>query len=515
MDIDASMPALAAWLLQATLALTLALALLFALRTPLRHAFGARVAYAAWWLAPACLVAPLLPVPAAAPRVFAAAGDTLSALPALVASTGAATQAVDARPWLLVAWILGAMATAWLFARRQRSFEGRIQRRPGEAWDAIAGHGPAVAGLLRPRILLPEDFERRYTPHEQALVLAHERLHLLRGDVAAQAAASALRCLFWFHPLVHAAASAFRFDQELACDADVLARFPGSRRAYGDAMLKTQLAGAGLPIGCHWQSNHPLKERLSMLKQPKPGALRRNAGRGLVALVLALGTYAAWATQPAAKAASGERIAVDFSISVDGGSPATPKVIVFEGEAFGVRVDGLSLDLVARRNGHRIELRGSASRDGRELGTPELVLVDGAEGFQPASPQDIDGGISLQARAHTMAADEPNPLSKSAGAPWLQKLTEADSMATPAYPKAALAAGTHGKLSLLVYVDPKGDVTDARVESSDPAGVFDQAALAAARTWHFSEQARDSQGKRPSGWMRTQVEFHPDGAPKG
>jgi TonB family protein len=372
-----------------------------------------------------------------------------------------------------------------------------------------------VAGLLRPRILLPEDFERRYTPHEQALVLAHERLHLLRGDVAAQAAASALRCLFWFHPLVHAAASAFRFDQELACDADVLARFPGSRRAYGDAMLKTQLAGAGLPIGCHWQSNHPLKERLSMLKQPKPGALRRNAGRGLVALVLALGTYAAWATQPAAKAASGERIAVDFSISVDGGSPATPKVIVFEGEAFGVRVDGLSLDLVARRNGHRIELRGSASRDGRELGTPELVLVDGAEGFQPASPQDIDGGISLQARAHTMAADEPNPLSKSAAAPWLQKLTEADSMATPAYPKAALAAGTHGKLSLLVYVDPKGDVTDARVESADPAGVFDQAALAAARTWHFSEQARDSQGKRPSGWMRTQVEFHPDGAPKG
>ena len=518
MGSDAVGNALAQGLGQATLALTVALVVVFSLRLPLRRAFGARIAYAAWWLAPACLLALALPLPAAMPRVFVFASETMSVLPALVATNGAGTEsAMDLRPWLLAAWALGAISTAWLFAYRQRSFERRVQRRPGQPWDAVAGHGPAVSGLLHPRILLPEDFEQRYTRQEQALVLAHERLHLLRGDVLAQAAASAVRCVFWFHPLVHVAASAFRFDQELACDADVLARFPGSRRAYGDAMLKTQLAGAGLPIGCHWQSSHPLKERLNMLKQGKPGALRRNAGRGLVALVLAFGAYAAWATQPAAAPASAERIAVDFSIAVDGAAPVTPKVVVLEGESFGVKVDGLSLDMVARRNGHRIELSGSVSRDGRELGKPEIVLVDGATDFQPAPAERIEGGVSLQARAHTMAPGEPNPVAgPGAGeSPYLTKVTDTDLMTPPVYPKDALAAGTSGKVNLLLYVDSAGRVSDARVESAEPAGVFEAAALAAAAKWHFGEAARDSQGKRPSGWMRTQVEFRPDGPPKG
>ena len=76
--------------------------------------------------------------------------------------------------------------------------------------------------------------------------------------------------MFWFNPLVHLAAARFRFDQELACDAAVIARHPDSRRRYGAAMLKTQRAEFGLPMGCHWQSSHPLKERVAMLKQAPP-----------------------------------------------------------------------------------------------------------------------------------------------------------------------------------------------------------------------------------------------------
>lgn len=529
MATDGVAGALAQGLGQATLALTLALALVFALRVPMRRVFGARIAYAAWWLAPACLLALALPLPSATSPVLVAAGGTMSALPALVSATGGGVEsAVDLRAWLLAAWALGAFATAGLFAYRQRAFERAVQRRPGRAWDTVAGHGPAVAGLLQPRILLPADFEQRYTRQEQALVLAHERLHLLRGDVLAQAAASALRCVFWFHPLVHAAAWAFRFDQELACDADVLARFPGSRRAYGGAMLKTQLAGAGLPIGCHWQSSHPLKERITMLKQGKPGALRRNAGRAMVALVLALGAYAAWATQPAAAPASSERIAVDFSISVGGAAPVTPKVIVLEGEPFGLKLadggaypesaEGLSIDLVARRiDGKRIEITGSLKRNGEEVGKPDLVLVDGSVELAPAQPARFGKDVALQARARTMAADEPMPVAPAATgkAPYLAKVTQADSMPPPAYPKAALAAGTRGKVNLLLYVDATGRVSDARVESAEPAGVFDEAALAAAAKWRFGEDARDSEGKRPRGWMRTQIEFQPDGPPKG
>jgi TonB family protein len=515
---------LAPALMKATLAMTLGLVLVYALRLPLRRTFGARIAYAGWWLVPACLLAPLLPMPAQAPRLFEFAGGTFAAGPALlVSATSAAGVGADWRPLIVALWAVGAIATTVLFARRQRGFEQRIERRPGQPWDRVRGHGPAVAGLLQPRVLLPEDFGERYTPQEQVLVLAHERLHVMRGDVAAQAAASALRCLFWFHPLVHAAASAFRFDQELACDVDVLARFPGSRRAYGDAMLKTQLADAGLPIGCHWQSSHPLKERLTMLKQPIPGALRRTSGRVLVGIALAAGAYAAWAAQPAANAtdASKARIAVQFRISVDGAKPVTPSVVVREGEMFLLHLDAPKVDLAMtadRAAGHKIALHGTISRDGASDDPIRMELEDGSIPDPAAKlPAGVTAGVVLQAGARVLLAGESGiPVADShASVPYLTKITEQDVMTPPKYPASALAQKLRGKLMIELNVDAAGNVGEVRVVSADPPGVFDAAAIAAARQWHFSANARDANGKRPFGWMRTQVEFSPDGPPKG
>ncbi len=188
-----------------------------------------------------------------------------------------------------------------LLMGRQIAFR-RLLRPGAAAGYEVADHaGPAVIGLLKPRLVLPSDFEQRYTREEQALVLAHEHLHLTRRDLHAQALCSLLRVLFWFNPLVHLGARRFRFDQELACDADVLARHPGSRRAYGTAMVKTQLADFGLPLGCHWQSCHPLTERLAMLKQPLPGTTRRRIGLVFVTVLTAACALTAWAAQPVAK----------------------------------------------------------------------------------------------------------------------------------------------------------------------------------------------------------------------
>src|SRR5690606_7920983 len=159
---------------------------------------------------------------------------------------------------------------------------------------------PAVVGALRPRIVLPVDFEARFGREDATLVLAHERAHVARGDTRANLVAVAVRCLQWFNPLLHIAARSFRLDQELACDAAVVARHPHARRRYAGAMLNVQLAVPGLPVGCHWQSSQSLKERILMLKQTPPGPARRQAG--LIAIGLLLGTcsYAAWAVRPAA-----------------------------------------------------------------------------------------------------------------------------------------------------------------------------------------------------------------------
>jgi TonB family protein len=251
-------------------------------------------------------------------------------------------------------------------------------------------------------VVLPADFQQRYSAEEQALVLAHERLHLERGDIVAQGVATMLRCMFWFNPLVHYAAAAFRFDQELACDSDVLAKHPDSRRAYGEAMLKTQLADFGLPVGCHWQSSHPLKERISMLRKPLPGTLRRRTGLILVAAMVVSGSYAAWAAQPGKSA------------------PATPM-------------------------------------------------------------------------------------------PAVSSITDADVLTPPAWPE-GVAKDRTGNVWLNLLVAADGRVIQVKVESSNPAGVFDAAAVAAASQWRFNT-ARDNLGKKVQGWVRVPVQFAPHEPP--
>jgi len=389
---------------QATLAISAAIAAIALLRKPVRLLLGARAAYVLWALAPLAVLAVLLPTPSRHSAAMFASTVTIG-LPQALASGWSAPMNASMPTWLFSLWFSGMVASLAVLARRQVNFNRRVQRRAHEPFDEVTGHGPAVAGLLQPRIVLPADFRERYSAEEQVLVLAHEQVHLHRGDVRAQSLASVLRCVFWFNPLVHYAAACFRFDQELACDAVVLQRFPKSRRTYGGAMLKTQLAEFGLPLGCHWPSNHPLKERIAMLKHPLPGTTRRVSGALLVAAVVATGSYAAWAAQPAKT-------------------------------------------------------------------MPEASTA-------PASP------------------------------PSVTRITEADTLVPPAYPAAAKAAGQGGMVVLKVLVAVDGSVKQVQVESSKPAGVFDQAAIDAAKQWHFSNDSRDSDGKPVEGWVRVPVQFAP------
>jgi hypothetical protein len=155
--------------------------------------------------------------------------------------------------------------------------------------------GPAVVGLWRPVIVVPADFALRYTVQEQALILLHETIHLRRGDLYANALCAAFQIVFWFNPLVHLSARRFRFDQELACDMAVLRCQPGLRRSYADAILKTQLADSGLPVGCNWQSRHPLKGRIMSMTLTPPHRLRRLGGHLLLAAFALPACYSAWA----------------------------------------------------------------------------------------------------------------------------------------------------------------------------------------------------------------------------
>jgi beta-lactamase regulating signal transducer with metallopeptidase domain len=190
---------------------------------------------------------------------------------------------------LLVAlWVLG--ATALLI--RSIVSTRRV------AIDPSAG--PALIGVLRPKLVLPVDFETRFDAEERALILVHEDIHRASGHTVVNALVELARCISWFNPLAHVAANRFRTDQELACDAAVIAARPTARRAYARALLKTQISPAFLPLGCTWtsRSGKRLGQRIALLGRPSLSRGRAIAGAVSVAIFGAALGYAAWAQQP-------------------------------------------------------------------------------------------------------------------------------------------------------------------------------------------------------------------------
>lgn len=97
---------------------------------------------------------------------------------------------------------------------------------------------PCLAGLFRPQILLtPASAE---DPHRLRHVLIHERTHLRHLDHIWAWVRCICLCLYWFHPLVWAAALLSKRDCELACDEGALLVLgDGERTAYGRTLLDT------------------------------------------------------------------------------------------------------------------------------------------------------------------------------------------------------------------------------------------------------------------------------------
>jgi beta-lactamase regulating signal transducer with metallopeptidase domain len=177
-------------LLRANLAGGAAILLVLASRGAARHAAGARAAYALWLAVPVAMGAVLLP----ARTVLAPAA--LSAPAAGIVAPIAAAGAADvggggtadagmydgAVPGLaaigLVVWIAGAAGAAGVMMRRQRAFVaslGGLAAEAGEARTLRAGAdgvGPAIIGAVRPRLVLPRDFEAQFDAPEREMVLA-------------------------------------------------------------------------------------------------------------------------------------------------------------------------------------------------------------------------------------------------------------------------------------------------------------------------------------------------------
>lgn len=286
------------WLVDSLLVTTLLMGVILCLRRPVAKLFGPGVAYALWLIPAARLLMPSLegePAPllengsaiSDAVRHSVLSGIPSQASAALTESASSAVPAVDFMALGITFWLGGAVLFFIIQMIRYASMRDDLLAEAEEiaqidgvkvvASDLVAG--PLAFGLFKRYIAVPQDFTKTYSPAERELALAHEMAHHKSGDLFANLVAFIILCLQWFNPIAWMSWNAFRFDQEAACDARVLAGKGAEVRAiYGQALARTAFDGVPT-FATALNSPKTIIERLRRLTMKDASTQRRMFGK--------------------------------------------------------------------------------------------------------------------------------------------------------------------------------------------------------------------------------------------
>jgi bla regulator protein BlaR1 len=296
------------WLFDSLLVTTLLMAAILLVRRPVAKMFGPGITYALWLIPAARLLMPSLegaPAQAAGEAQWvrdAVRESIMSGVPTsdpVVTAAGelTATSSIDYAALGVTFWLGGAALFFIIQMIRYASMRDDLLSEATEiadidgvsvvASDQVAG--PLAFGLFKRYIAVPQDFTKTYSPAERDLALAHEMAHHKSGDLFANLAAFIILCLQWFNPVAWMSWNAFRFDQEAACDARVLAGKGAEERAiYGQALAKTAFDGVPT-FATALNSPKTIIERLRRLTMKDASNTRRSLGKlGILAAALVI-----------------------------------------------------------------------------------------------------------------------------------------------------------------------------------------------------------------------------------
>ena len=108
----------------------------------------------------------------------------------------------------------------------------------GNVYTSQKVTSPAVYGIIRPRIIIPEHLR---DAEGLDLILLHEKRHIRRGDNFWRLLAFITAAIHWFNPFVWIFLKCFLSDVELACDESALAKLPQEKQnAYALELLNVQ-----------------------------------------------------------------------------------------------------------------------------------------------------------------------------------------------------------------------------------------------------------------------------------
>jgi bla regulator protein blaR1 len=234
---------------------TLVVAAIGALAAMLRQ-HGAHTRYWLWWAASMKFLVPFslltmlgesLTSPDAPLFVLPEWPQALDAI-AEPMPEGLASSATPLALALLGIWALGSAAVAGAWVARAVDVRALLRvSKPYSAPLALVGDRPevrtsralvepALVGILRPVLLLPQDLAEHLTPAQLSAVVEHELAHWRRRDNLTAAVHMVVETVFWFHPLVWWIGARLVDERERACDeAGVRAGHDG--RTYAEGIL--------------------------------------------------------------------------------------------------------------------------------------------------------------------------------------------------------------------------------------------------------------------------------------
>jgi len=368
---------------------------------------------------------------------------------------------------------------------------------------------PMTFGLLRPRILLPEEC-LLWTPERKRAVLLHELAHVKRCDVAWQFFAQLAAALWWFQPLSWFTRRSLRLESERACDelvlrsgikasdyaAELLA-IAQSFHSHGHSQGRWAAAATpAITMLRHEDLEQRLNSILSSRPIPTTIRLRRLVGAllSISLLTLAASAVTLFPETPAKPQSltthrssimrrtvlSGLLASAGLSAATIGGSLYDPN---------GAAVPNAKASIYNPDTALKLEANTSA--DGKfafeSLPAGQYILSLEKPGFPKLyrefsveADSTLDRGLMLGAPVGHPAT-RPDKLrigGEAAQANLIKKIQ-------PLYPPAAKAARLQGQVQLETVISAEGVPQDIRVVSS-PSDDLSQSALEAVRQWRYS-----------------------------
>jgi beta-lactamase regulating signal transducer with metallopeptidase domain len=189
----------------------------------------------------------LKPPPTYVPPKPALTGDALLLMASVTVST------------ILLVWLL---ARWWHVARQVRHAQSsdRLtdilnQTCPLIGFNSIVpvkltgnSLSPAVCGLFRPVILIPQSLAEGFSNGQLRAVLLHELVHLRRRDVWLNFLQALVQIVYWWHPLVWLANARIRRVREEAVDDSVMLALDREAESYAPTLLEVAKLALNRPL---------------------------------------------------------------------------------------------------------------------------------------------------------------------------------------------------------------------------------------------------------------------------